>query len=66
MLSLLMDVASALEYLASLPVPIVHRDVNPCNVFISGDGLAVLSEFGVAKSVSEASVPKVSEFVYCM
>lgn len=38
LLTLLRDVAAALSYLASLPQPVVHRDVKPANVLISAQG----------------------------
>ena len=51
-LRILRDVVSALAYAHSCGV--VHRDVKPDNVLISG-GVAVVTDFGVAKAVSVSS-----------
>ncbi|CAA6656975.1 unnamed protein product [Spirodela intermedia] len=46
------DVAEALAYLHDLPDgAVVHRDVKPTNVLLTGDGTAKLSDFGVSKVV---------------
>ena len=49
---ILRDVVSALAYAHSLGV--VHRDIKPDNVLLSG-GVAVVTDFGVAKAVSASS-----------
>ena len=49
-LSVARDVARALGYLHAQKL--VHRDVKPENVIVRGDGLAKLSDFGLARSAA--------------
>jgi TolB-like protein/tetratricopeptide (TPR) repeat protein len=51
----LREVASALAYAHANRV--VHRDIKPDNVLISG-GAAMVTDFGVAKAISAAALPQ--------
>lgn len=48
--SVLRDIASALQ--AAHAMGIVHRDVKPENIFVDTHGSALLSDFGVARSMT--------------
>ena len=55
-LSILLDVALALNYLHTLPEPIIHRDVSSKNVLLErATWKAKLSDFGSARLASLAS-----------
>ncbi len=45
------EMASALAY--SHEQQIVHRDLKPANILFTDDGAAVLSDFGIARSIAE-------------
>jgi serine/threonine protein kinase len=47
-LSYVLQLLSALNYLAALTPQVVHRDIKPQNIFVKG-GSAVLGDFGLMK-----------------
>jgi serine/threonine-protein kinase len=49
----ILNVTSALMYLHERDVPLVHRDIKPGNILISGEK-AKLADFGLVKSLEEA------------
>lgn len=53
------QVADVLAYLHNLPTTIVYRDLKPSNIMLDGNtGRIMLIDFGIARSISQASQEK--------
>ncbi len=52
-LALLRDTATALVHLNSQGL--VHRDLQPSNLLINGQGMALVADFGAARRAGKAS-----------
>ena len=46
---LISQIAEALDYLHSLPRPVIHRDIKPANIRVRPDGRSFLVDFGLVK-----------------
>lgn len=53
-LNIAMQIASALE--TAHKNNIIHRDIKPHNIIITEDGIAKVTDFGIAKSVSNSTI----------
>lgn len=47
--SIALQLLSAIDAAHNLPQPVVHRDIKPSNILFAGDGRAMLADFGIAK-----------------
>lgn len=45
----LVQLAEVLNYLHSLPIPLIYRDLKPANVMVKPDGQIALVDFGIAR-----------------
>ena len=49
------ELSLGMTFLHRCSVPIIHRDLNPTNVLLSGDDIVKVSDFGLAKYVPRGS-----------
>ena len=58
-LAIVADVLRGLH--AAHEAEVVHRDVSPQNVLVSADGVALITDFGIAKAAGRAQITKTGE-----
>lgn len=59
--SIALQMLSAIEAAHSLSPPVIHRDIKPSNILFAPDGRALLADFGIAKRMRGASSPHQEE-----
>ena len=63
-INIAIGVACALDYLHHhCPVPVVHCDLKPSNILFDYDMTAHVGDFGLAKFLSELTIPKQSSSI---
>jgi hypothetical protein len=60
-LRLFLDVCSAVDHAHEQGV--IHRDIKPGNILVSGDGRPMLLDFGIAKALADAEVGEVTRTI---
>jgi serine/threonine protein kinase len=49
----LKQISSALDYIHTLPDPIIHNDIKPDNILIGYDGNYILTDFGIGQQLAQ-------------
>jgi serine/threonine protein kinase len=52
-IGVLYEVAQALHYAHTRPTPLLHCDLKPANIMVTGDGRACILDFGLARQLGE-------------
>jgi serine/threonine-protein kinase len=55
-LGVLYEVAQALHYAHTRPSPLLHCDLKPANIMVTGEGRACILDFGLARQLGEIKV----------
>ena len=57
------QVAAALDHAHTQPQPVYHRDIKPANIMLTPTERVVLTDFGIAKLIGEASLTVTGQLV---